>query len=78
MAHPLDKSTYGRMQSLLQGLVSEAVSCGACQLSIAHAVAPVAVDLLLQIHPPETVKGILAKQVDLIDAAADAQAAQKH
>jgi hypothetical protein len=78
MAHPLDKPTYDRMQALLQGLVSEAVSCGACQLSIAHAFAPLAVDLLLQMHPPETVKDILGTQADLIDAAKDAQRSTQH
>lgn len=72
MAHPVFKADdlkhqdYSRMQALVSALHRDAIESGADPISVAHAVAPVAIELLLWFHPPSAVEKMLVHQIDAI------------
>ena len=65
-ATDLVPADYARMQVLISALHKDALESGADPLTLAHAVAPLAVELLLHFHEPEDVSKVLARQATLI------------
>lgn len=78
MKPTLNENDYRQMQATMHGVLHHAIKNGADHLTLAHAVAPMAVELLLQFHPADAVREIFAKQVEIIAAHADAQAETCH
>lgn len=78
MTNRLDEPTYRHAQAALYGLFSQAEKGGADSLTLAHAFAPVAVEMLLNFHTAEVVGEVIAKQIELIASMQDAQQCQKH
>lgn len=72
----LNRDDYSRMQSILDRLHREALQCGADPLTVAHAVAPMAIQLLLDFHAPEVVKGIFHQQTDILAAMVESEVAR--